>query len=174
VAPPWTARYADLTGKAVIVAGDDPAAVVEVVRALAANGALIALVAADRATVDAAVAVADGLEAQVFAMAADPASEAVWQRLVPHVEQRLGPIDVVVAIGDAASRAVLAAAVVGDMAERRRGVVIEVGPDPSRPATDGVRRRHVVGGEPDGVAAAVLLCASDAMPAMSLRLDLDA
>jgi hypothetical protein len=174
VAPSWTARYADLTGKAAIVAGDDATAVVEVVRALAANGALIALVAEDRATVDAAVAVADGLEAQVFAMAADPASEAVWQRLVPHVEQRLGPIDVVVAMGDATARAVLAAAVVADMAARRRGVVVEVGPGPAGPAIDGVRHRHVVGGGPDAVAAAVLLCASDALAATTVRLDLDA
>jgi hypothetical protein len=31
----------------------------------------------------------------------------------------------------------------------------------------------VIGGEPDAIAAAVLLCASDAMPAVTLRLDLD-
>jgi hypothetical protein len=173
VAPPWTARYADLTGKTAIVAGDDAATVVEVVRALAANGALLAVVG-DRAVVDAAVEVAMGLDAQVFGMAADPASAAVWARIVPHIEQRLGPIDVVVAIGDAASRRVLADAVVGDMAARRRGVVVEVGPDPVGPQDAGVRRRHVLGGDPDAIGAGVLLCASDAMPATTLRLDLDA
>jgi hypothetical protein len=171
VASAWTARYADLTGKAAIVAGDDAATIVEVVRVLAANGALLAVVA-DRRTVDAAVAVAMGLEAQVFGMAADPASPEAWLRIVPHVEQRLGPIDVVVTIGEAASRAALADAVVGDMAARHRGVVVEVGPDPVGPRRDGVRRRHVLGGDPDAVGAAVLLCASDAMPAATLRLDL--
>jgi hypothetical protein len=155
VASAWTARYADLTGKAAIVAGDDAATVV-----------------ADRRTVDAAVAVAMGLEAQVFGMAADPASRDAWLRIVPHVEQRLGPIDVVVAIGEAANRAALPDAVVGDMAARRRGVVVEVGPDPAGPRRDGVRHRHVLGGDPDAVGAAILLCASDAMPAATLRLDL--
>jgi hypothetical protein len=172
VASSWTARYADLAGKAVIVAGDNAATVVDVVRALAANGALIAVVAVDRAVVDAAAA---GLDAQVFAMAADPASEAVWARIVPHVEQRLGPIDVVVTIsGAAADRAVVAAAVARDMAARRRGVVIEVGPDPAGPGWDGVRRRHIVGGTAESVAAAVLLCASDAMPTSSLRIEMQA
>jgi NAD(P)-dependent dehydrogenase (short-subunit alcohol dehydrogenase family) len=170
VAPSWTARYADLAGKAIIVAGDEAGAVIEVARALAANGALIAVVAADRDVVDAAVA---GLDAQAFAMAADPTSEAVWARIVPHVEQRLGPIDAVVTIGaTAGDRAVVAAAVVGDMAARRRGVVIEVGPDPTGKVWDGVRRRHIVGGAPESIAAAVLLCASDAMPAGSLRIEL--
>jgi hypothetical protein len=172
VAPAWTARYADLTGKAAIVTGDDATTVVEVVRALAANGGLVAVVA-DRAAVDSAVAVAMGLDAQVFGMAADPADESAWARIVPHVEQRLGPIDIVVAIGEPDARAVLANAVVGDMAARRRGIVVEVGPDPVGPQHGGVRRRHVIGGEPDAIAAAVLLCASDAMPAVTLRLDLD-
>ncbi|HEX4082339.1 MAG TPA: SDR family NAD(P)-dependent oxidoreductase [Acidimicrobiales bacterium] len=171
MAPSWTARYADLAGKAVIVAGDQAATVVEVVRALAASGALVAVVAADRAIVDAA---ATGLDDQAFAMAADPTSEAVWSRIVPHVEQRLGPIDVVVTIGAAADRVPVAAAVVGDMAARGRGVVIEVGPDPAGPTWDGVRRRHIVGGTPEAVVAAVLLCASDAMPASGLRIELQA
>jgi hypothetical protein len=173
VASAWTARYADLTGKTAIVAGDDAASVIEIVRALAANGALLAVVA-ERATVDAAVAVATGLDAEVFGMAADPGSQAAWARIVPHVEQRLGPIDVVVAIGDPSAREALAEAVVADMAVRRRGVVIEVGPGPAGPHRDGVRRRHVVGGEPDALGAAVLLCASDAMPVATMRLDLQA
>jgi hypothetical protein len=156
----------------VIVAGDPGGILIDVVRALAANGALIAVVATDRGVVDAATA---GLDAQGFAMAADPMSETVWARIVPHVEQRLGPIDVVVTIGTTATdRAVVAAAVVGDMAARRRGVVIEVGPDPPGPTWDGVRRRHIVGGAAEAVAAAVLLCASDAMPASALRVELQA
>jgi hypothetical protein len=165
------ARYADLTGKAAIVAGDDVATVVEVVRALAANGALIAVVAA-REVVDSAVGVATGLDAQVVGMAAGMADRSAWARIVPHVEQRLGPIDIVVAIGDPGDREVLADAVVADMAARRRGVVVEVGREPVGAQRDGVRRRHVLGGEPEAIGAAVLLCASDSMPATTVRLDL--
>jgi hypothetical protein len=173
VAAPWTARYADLTGKTAIVAGDDGPTLVEVVRALAANAMLLAVVTSDRAIVDTAVAVADGLGTQVFGMAADPASETAWARIVPHIEQRVGPIDVIVAIGTAGDRSALADAVIVDMVRRHRGVVIEVGPGPSRPlAPEGIRNRHILGGDPSSVAAAALLCASDAMPSPTLQITL--
>jgi hypothetical protein len=161
----WTARYPDLTGKAIVVAGDSRR-LIEVVRSLAANAALLAIVAADRDVVDEAVQVAESLDAVVVGMTADPASAEVWQRIAPHVEQRLGPIDVAVAIGDEALRQAVAAALLPDMAARSRGVLIDVDATVTAvAATAGVRHRGIQTGSEQvsdtDVAAAVLLCASD-------------
>jgi hypothetical protein len=163
----WTARYPDLTGKAVIVAGDS-ARIVEVVRALAANGALLAVVAEDRAVVESAVAVAEALEAAVLGMTADPSSAAVWERVAPHIEQRLAPIDIAVAVGADSLRRAVTAALLPDMTARHRGVLIEIDAKVSPMVTPaGVRHRAVqvgVGNDAD-VAATVLLCASDTVTA---------
>jgi hypothetical protein len=169
----WTARYPDLTGKAIVVAGDSRR-VVEVVRGLAANAALLAIVAGDREIVDEAVQVAESLDAAVVGMTADPSSPDVWERVAPHIEQRLGPIDVAVAIGAAALRQTVAAALLPDMAARHRGVLVEVDATVSSVATTaGVRHRGIQTGPGNGiadadVAAAVLLCASDTVTAGSL------
>jgi len=168
----WTARYPDLTGKAVVVAGDSPA-LTEVVRGLAANGALLAIVCADRSIVAAAVAVAEVLDATVNGMTADPSSAAVWERIAPHIEQRLGPIDVVVAQGDALLRQAVSTALLPDMAARHRGVLVEIDTEVSRVRHGpGVRHRGIqTGGLEDGdIAAAVLMCASDTIVASSLVL----
>jgi hypothetical protein len=160
------ARFPDLTGKAVIVAGG-PGHTVEVVRAFAANGALVAIVAADRPVVDESVRVAEELDATVVGLAADPASAEVWARVTPHIEQRLGPLDVVVVIGAHPVREAGLAAVLPDMTARSRGVLIEVGDDVTpRRAPDGVRHRGIHPAGPGtntdrAVAAAALLCASD-------------
>jgi hypothetical protein len=168
----WTARYPDLTGKAVVVAGDSPG-VTEVVRGLAANGALLAVVSANRSIVEQAVAVAESLDATVNGMTADPSSPAVWERIRPHIEQRLGPIDVVVALGGAALRRAVTDALLPDMIARHRGVLVEIDTHvelASVASAPGVRHRGIQLGSaaaelvPDtDVAAAVLLCASDTM-----------
>jgi hypothetical protein len=169
----WTARYPDLTGKAAVVAGDS-ACIVEVARGLAANGVLLAIVAAERATVDDAVRVAEALDVAVLGMTAEAASPEVWERIAPHIEQRLGPIDIAIAIGDAEIRAALGGAVLSDMAARRRGVLIEIGTDvASIVPTPGVRHRriHVLGDavSDSDVAAAVLFSASDTITAPALE-----
>jgi hypothetical protein len=174
----WTARYPDLTGKAVIVVGDSRR-LIEVVRGLAANAALLAIVAADRDIVDEAVQVAESLDAAVVGMTADPASAEVWTRIAPHIEQRLGPIDIVVTIGAAPLRHAVETALLADMAARHRGVLVEVDATVSPVATpDGVRHRGIQTGSADSltdtdIAAAVLLCASDTITAPALVISAD-
>jgi hypothetical protein len=169
----WTARYPDLTGKAVIVAADSRR-LIEVARGLAANATLLAIVAPDRDIVDEAVQIAESLDAAVVGMTADPASDDVWVRIAPHIEQRLGPIDVAVAIGSAELRQTVAVALLPDMAARHRGVLVEVDATVAPLATaDGVRHRGIQTGTDDDladadIAAAVLLCASDTIAAPAL------
>jgi NAD(P)-dependent dehydrogenase (short-subunit alcohol dehydrogenase family) len=171
----WTARYPDLTGKAVIVAGDS-SHITEIVRGFAANGALLAIVAADRSIVGDAVRVAEGLDAAVLGMTADPAAMAVWERLAPHIEQRLGPIDIAIAIGGAPLRAVITDAMLPDMTSRGRGVLVEIDADlRAVPTSPGVRRRginlvHAGGSDTGGsdIGAAALLCASDTVTAATM------
>ena len=160
----WTPRFADLTGKAVVVAAGDGWPVADVVAGLAANGALIAVVSADRTQVDQAV----------LRLAADPSSRAVWERVAAQVEQRLGPIDVAVAMGDDELRRVVRAALAPDMTARRRGVLIEIGTSVEVPdLAPGLRHRGIECDSADAdLAATVLLCASDSVssPVLTIRL----
>jgi hypothetical protein len=168
----WTTRYPDLAGKTAIVAGESTE-ILDTVRALASNGIRLAIVAADRAVVDAARELAEALGADVLAITADPASTAVWARVTSHIEQRLGPIDLAIAIASAETCRVVVAAISPDMAARGRGVLIEAGPRAAPlPTATGVRHRAVrVGaGSPGDLAAAVLLCASDTVSATPLML----
>jgi len=150
-------RYADLRGKAAIVAGEGDL-VVEVVGRLAAHGCLLAVVAADRGTTTRATEAAESQSAAVFGITADPADAATWDRVIQHIEQRLGPIDIAVAVCSTAVHDVLRAALTHDMAARRRGVLICVGAEATAdPIGTGVR--HVVLATDD--AAAVVRAASD-------------
>lgn len=154
-------RFPDLTGKAVVAVGDT-AQLVEVTRQLAANRMLIAVVARDRALVRRAVETAEELDAMVNGFTADPADPAVWERIRPHIEQRLGPIDVVICAGDPGARATVVAALVPDMKARRRGVLIEIGTGSADPLGDGVRH-HLIEGDLDAhdVAATAVGYATD-------------
>jgi NADP-dependent 3-hydroxy acid dehydrogenase YdfG len=162
----WTARYPDLAGKVALVAGDGDG-LVAVVAALASNGAPVCVVSSERATVDAATTSAEANGA--MGVVSSPGDPATWQRVLPHAEQRLGPLDVVVVLGSAPMRRVVTAAVVPDMAARRRGVVVEVGEEHTGddlPAH--VRTRAVViagATRPNDIAATVALCASDVVAA---------
>lgn len=175
-------RYADLTGKTAVVAGA-AAWTCAVVDGLAANGMLLAVVAPDRDVVETSVTAAERHGGAVFGVTADPSSEQAWSRVRPHVEQRLGPIDVAVALGDGAVRAAVRQAMEPDMAARRRGVVIEVigaaddaGDAARAPRADGVRYRVIsvgTAGIADGdVAAVVVACASDVLAARSVQVAL--
>jgi NADP-dependent 3-hydroxy acid dehydrogenase YdfG len=175
VTSPWIARFPDLAGKVAVVAGES-SYLTDIVEALATNGALLAIVAPDRPTVDGAVSRAEQLATSVLGLTADPGDAAVWERITPHIEQRLGPIDVAVTIAAARTRRVIVNALLPDMAARQRGVVVEVGSSVARSAPPpGVRRRGVQGdttATASDLAAAVLLCASDIVIAPSLLVSL--
>jgi NAD(P)-dependent dehydrogenase (short-subunit alcohol dehydrogenase family) len=137
-----------------------------VTRGLAANGALLAIVAPDRGVVEQSLEIAEQAGGAVFGITADPSSSVVWKRIASHIEQRLGPIDVVVSIATAPTRRVIANALLPDMAARRRGVLIEAGAKvPPRAMAPGVRHRSITGAEfsADDLAATVLMCASDTL-----------
>jgi hypothetical protein len=100
----------------------------------------IAVVTADRTVASAAASIYDSTGVGIVAVTADPADPAVWQRVGPHAEQRLGPIDVVVLAGPAAVRDLVVATLLPDMSARKRGVIIEIAADATdRRLADGVR-----------------------------------
>jgi NADP-dependent 3-hydroxy acid dehydrogenase YdfG len=175
VTSPWIARFPDLAGKVAVVAGES-SYLTDIVEALATNGALLAVVAPLRSTVDAAVARAEQLATSVLGTTADPSNPDVWERIRPQFEQRLGPIDVVVTIAAAGTRRVIVEALLPDMTARQRGVVVEIGSSVRRSAPPlGVRHRGVQGdttATASDLAAAVLLCASDIVAAPSLMLSI--
>jgi hypothetical protein len=99
-----------LVGRVFIVAGRSDT-FAEVARLLAAEDALVAVVSTD----------AIGPEVAAH-FRADHADAAVWERVVPHVEQRLGPIDAVVT--DAAGRSSAERLVGPDLQRRGHGSVL--------------------------------------------------
>lgn len=173
--PDWRARYPDLAGKVAVVSGAGQA-VAAIVATLAANGISVAVVSPNRETVDAAVAAAESHSVPVLGVTADPNDTDTWGRVTPHAEQRLGPIDIVVAVGIDADRRAAVLATAPDMGARRRGVIVEVGESGDLPAVPQDVRHRVVKtvGEvpPVDVAAAVALCVSDviAIPIAAIEL----
>jgi len=142
-----------LRGRVAVVAGDD-AAVVPVCRLLLAAGASLAVVAPDRETVRDATTGADDLGITVIAMAADASDAATWDRLVPHAEQRLGPIDIAVVIGGDALRDLAFDRLVTDMARRGHGVFVEAGDNVAvRTTPSGVHYLAIEPGTMTGTAA---------------------
>lgn len=159
---PTGSRFPDLAGRAVVAVGADES-LVAITRALSANAMLIAVAAADRELVARCVTVAESVGATVNGFTVDPTDPAVWRRIAPHIEQRLGPIDVVVSAAGDAGHDVVVAALMPDMVARRRGVVIAVGgPEPVTALPSGVRHVGISGelSAPE-LAAAVLRHARD-------------
>lgn len=113
-----------LEGRVFIVAGCGET-LTSVARLLVAGGALVALVTTDQPVPE--------VDAH---FRADPTDPDVWSRMVPHVEQRLGPIDAVVTDESAAA---LAEELVGpDLRRRGHGsVVVAI---PGTDADDVLRR----------------------------------
>jgi hypothetical protein len=103
-----------LLGRVVVVAGHAPA-LATLATALVDAGALVAFVAPAGS--------APTADAQVRA---DPADPQVWERIAPHVEQRLGPVDGVVT--DATTRPIVEVVFGPDLLRRGHGAVI-VGAD---------------------------------------------
>lgn len=103
------------TGRVFVVAGQ-ASALLEVATALTRQGALVALISMHTD--------ADEVAAH---FRADPTDPGVWDRAVPHVEQRLGPIDAV--ITDEKARPVADRLVAADLARRGHGAVVTIGKD---------------------------------------------
>jgi len=82
-----------LAGYVVVLAGDAAVQGAELLR----RGVLLAVVTTDPAAVRALELVAaDSPTAMLLAYRADPGDPATWERLAPHIEQRVGPVDAVV------------------------------------------------------------------------------
>ncbi len=110
-----------LRGRVAIVTGAGHGLGRALAEGLAAAGAYVALVDRDGA---AARAVAQGLPGDTFGTTADVAHPEALARLVAHVEQRLGPIDVYCSVGaraDVRTHRLAAAEVLPTMAQRHRG-----------------------------------------------------
>jgi hypothetical protein len=114
-----------LTGRVVVVAGAE-ATVGPIAAALHDAGAMVALVAA------AAVARTD----VTVHVRTDPCEDGVWDRVVMHVEQHLGPVDAVVTDSSAAVH--VRRAFAADLGRRGHGDVVVVGPHDD--ANDVVRK----------------------------------
>jgi hypothetical protein len=172
----WQARYPDLTGKVAVVAGTS-SVLVHVMRELCRNRVTTALVVEDRALVSAATDYADELDLASLGIVADPSQRETWTRIAPHIEQRLGPIDIAVVIAPEATRMLVTTVLMPDMAARRHGVIVEAGAKvAARDMPDGLRHRSVTGGpgaSPTDLAAAVTLCASDVLTASRVAIVLD-
>lgn len=136
---------ARLGGRTAVVAGEDLLTVREIVSTLSACGVNVAAASGQRI---------EDLPTQVHLVRGDIDDEALWQRTLAQVEQRLGPIDIAVGVGTAT---VLRAAA-PDMSARGYGVALFVGEDDVRVAAPTFRQ--VPGGSPESVAAAVLAAAT--------------
>ena len=101
-------------GHVVVVAGAAEE-LVELARRLVDAGSIVALVHPTSRCDTAAASVR-----------ADPTDVAVWDRVLPHVEQRLGPIDAVVT--DEAAAATVGAVAVPELRRRGRGDAVVLGP----------------------------------------------
>lgn len=110
-----TAGHMGAAGHVVVVAGRHRQ-FADLVRALTADGALVAYVTADGFIDEAAASVRS-----------DPSDPSVWDRIAPHVEQRLGPVDVVVA--DAGTAAVLETVFRADLVRRGHGDIVVAAAD---------------------------------------------
>lgn len=116
--PLAVARYAeqgqtaqvDITGRVLVVAGDDPI-LDDVVRVATDAGGRVAVVSAALS--------GDAATVRFRAAADDPA---VWERVAMHVEQHLGPIDGVIADGNCLTT--VTQVFEADLRRRRHGAVV--------------------------------------------------
>src|SRR4051812_44998549 len=98
-----------LTGLVVVVAGSTPF-FAELARAITTCGALVATLAPQRD------------ESLALAYKGDPLDAGAWSRIAPHVEQRLGPVDLVAC--DTSTRPVVEPVFGPDLRRRGHGGVV--------------------------------------------------
>ena len=119
-----------LAGHVVVLAGprggtspETRALAVSTGMALLSCGMLVAAVTDDAVAIDELThdATAEGLQPPV-SWRADPADAATWARLYPHIEQRLGPVDAVVA--DPAAHDLVESVFRPDMLRRGHGAIV--------------------------------------------------
>jgi hypothetical protein len=103
----------ELTGRVVVVAGDD-AALAHVSAEAVAGGASVAVVSRS---------LPEDVAATVR-FRSDPRDRAAWDRVAMHVEQHLGPVDGVAT--DAATEPVVSEVFAADLARRGHGSVVVV------------------------------------------------
>jgi len=105
---------------------------------LLACGMLVAAVTDDSGAIDdlARDAAGEGLEPPV-SWRADPADAETWHRLYPHIEQRLGPVDAVVA--DPAALELVESVFRPDMLRRGHGAIVPI--SQADPAVEAIRRQ---------------------------------
>ena len=103
-----------LTGMVVVVAGSSPF-FAELARAVTSRGALVATLAPQRD------------DSLALAYTGDPLDAEAWARIAPHVEQRLGPVDLVAC--DASTHRVVDPIFGPDLRRRAHGGVVVVRPD---------------------------------------------
>jgi 3-oxoacyl-[acyl-carrier protein] reductase len=89
-------RYDDLAGKVAVVTGGSRGIGAATARALAINGALVAVVARDQAAIDATVESITAQGGRAIGVAADCTSEDAIAVLRSAVETQLGPVDILV------------------------------------------------------------------------------
>jgi 3-oxoacyl-[acyl-carrier protein] reductase len=95
--PAAVARYPDLAGTTAVVTGGSRGIGAETARALAANGARVAVVGRDQQALRAVVESIEHAGGEALAVPADCTDEAEMQRLAATVARELGPADIVAA-----------------------------------------------------------------------------
>jgi hypothetical protein len=125
-----------LAGHVVVVAARSGADAVAV--ALAGTGMTVAVITDDRRAVSNVETAAAG-STSVLAFCADPTEVDVWTRIAAHLEQRLGPVDAVVA--DSQSRDAAIATMADDLRRRGHGGVVAIdAADVVRAVREAIRR----------------------------------
>jgi 3-oxoacyl-[acyl-carrier protein] reductase len=150
-------RYSDLAGRVAVVTGGSRGIGAATARALAVNGAAVAVVGRDRAAIDATVGSIASHTGKVLGVAADCTSDGDLAALRATVEARLGPVDILAAFaggngmpvptraetgehwrsvleGDLTSTFLTVAAFLPGMIERHFGVIITMSSAAARQA----------------------------------------
>ncbi len=97
-----TARYPDLADTVAVITGGSRGIGAATARALAANGAAVAVVGRDRTAIDATVATITTTGARAIGVAADCTSDDDLGAMCHHVTDQLGPVDILAAFAGGA------------------------------------------------------------------------
>jgi hypothetical protein len=124
---PLAGHVVVLAGPGAQAAAGTRALAVSTGAALLGCGMLVATVTNDNGVIDELErsAAAQGLEPPV-SWRADPGVVSTWDRLYPHIEQRLGPVDAVVT--DAAALDLVESVFRPDMRRRGHGAIVALSP----------------------------------------------